>query len=167
MLADQAIISGIRLGGLRESDSIQMIYDQFGYVLQRITNLKQEDFDADIIRETVECFVNGVKNNLIVSREEELIAEYLKNISQKIKNPELPATPEIEKLFEDKIVWDYYLNILNETDKTKGQLLTRSFGQELLIDDLAATLVAKGEYNSIDVVKEEKYSSLEKVLSKL
>lgn len=167
MLSDQAIISGIRIGGLRESEAIQAIYDQFEYVLQKVADLKQENFDADIIRETVECFVNGVKNNIITSREEDVIGDYLKSIAQKIKNPEDAADDEIERLFDDKIVWDFYLSILNETETSRSRILTRSFGEGVLVDDLAARLVAKGDYPSIEGVKGAKANLLKIILGKL
>lgn len=167
MLSNQAIISGIRIGGLLESEAIQAIYNQFEPTILRIADLKIENFEADLIRETIECFVNGVKSGLITADEGEVIEKYLKEIAQKIKNPELVATDKVESLFEDKIVWDYYLEMLAQMETSGTRILTRSFGQDVLVDDLAERLVARGEYKSIDEVKSVKYDLLTRLLAVL
>lgn len=169
MLSDQAIISGIRIGGTRESEAIQAIYDNFSFTLQKFISLKQEKFNAAIIWEAVECFINGVKNELIVPLNEEGkgVEFYINKIAQKIKYPEKSNDPEIDKLFDDKIVWDYYLNILNQTEASGSELLTRSFGKGTPLEELTEKLVAKGEYTSVEAVKSEKYKLLSDILPKL
>ena len=169
MLSDQAIISGIRIGGTRESEAIQAIYNNFSFTLQKYISLNQDQLDATIIWETVECFVNGVKNDLVrLSIEEGRGIEfYLNKIGQKIKYPEVEGTPEVETFFDDKLVWDYYINLLSESEGLDSKLLTRSFGKGTSIVDLAEKLVAKGDYNTVEEVKEEKYNLLTNVLSKL
>ncbi len=167
MLSNQAIISGIRIGGLRESEAIQAIYNQFESTLLRIADLKIENFEADLIRETIECFVNGIKSGLITAEEGEVVEAYLKEISQKIKNPEEVATDKIERLFEDKVVWDYYLDVLAQMETSGTRILTRSFGQEVLVDDLADRLVARGEYNSVEEVKAVKYDLITRIMAVL
>jgi hypothetical protein len=169
MLSDQLIISGIRIGGTRENEAIQAIYDNFSFTLQKFISLKQEKFNAAIIWEAVECFINGVKNNLIVPLPEdgEGVEFYLNKIAQKIKYPEKSVVPEIEKLFDDKIVWDYYLGILKDTEGSDDQLLTRSFGKRTPVEELAEKLVAKGKYISAEAVKSEKYKLLTDILPNL
>lgn len=169
MLSDQAIISGIRIGGTRESEAIQSIYNNFGFTLQKYININQDQLDATVIWETVECFINGVKNDLIqLSIEEERGVEfYLNKIAQKLKNIEAASTEDIEEIFEDKIVWDYYINLLDDSEKVGSKLLTRTFGKGASIVDLAEKLVAKGEYSSVEEVKLEKYEQLTEILSKL
>ncbi|MFB0948125.1 MAG: hypothetical protein QMB24_18565 [Spirosomataceae bacterium] len=169
MLSDQLIISGIRIGGTRENEAIQAIYDNFSYTLQKFISLKQEESNAAIIWEAVECFVNGVKNDLIVPSPKDGtgVEFYLNRIGQKIKYPEKLAIPEVEKLFEDKAVWDYYLGILKDTEGSGNQLLTRSFGKGTPVKELAGKLVAKGKYNSVETVKSEKYKLLTDILPNL
>lgn len=169
MLSDQAIISGIKIGETRESESVQAIYDNYSFTLQKFISLKQEEFNAAILWETVECFVNGVKNGIINPLLEDAkgIEFYLNQIAAKVKYPEKMVDAEIEKLFDDKIVWDYYLNILNETEDAENQLLTRSFGKGTPVEELTEKLVAKGKYSLIEEVRAEKYNLISDILPKL
>lgn len=169
MLSDQAIISGIKIGETRESEAVQAIYDNYSFTLQKFTSLKHEELNAAIIWETVECFVNGVKNGIInpLLEAEKGVEFYLNQIASKVKYPEKIVDSEIEELFDDKIVWDYYLNILNETEDADNQILTRSFGKGTPVEELTEKLVAKGKYSLVEEVKAEKYNLLSDILPKL
>jgi|GEM_PF-2538062 hypothetical protein len=169
MLSDQLIILGIRIGGIRENEAIQAIYDNFGFTLQKFIALKQEKVNASIIWEAVECFINGVKNNLIVPSLEDGkgVEFYLNRIGQKMKYPEKLAIPEIENLFDDTIVWDYYLSILQDTEGVDSKLLTQTFGRGTPVEELAEKLVAKGKYISVETVTSEKYKQLADILPNL
>jgi hypothetical protein len=169
MLSDQLIILGIRIGGTRENEAIHAIYDNFGPTLQQFIALKQEKVNASTIWKVVECFINGVKNNLIVPSLEDGkgVEFYLNRIGQKIKYPERLAMPEIEKLFDDTIVWDYYLSILNDAEGSDNQLLTQTFGKGIPVDELAEKLVAKGKYTSVETIISEKYKQLADILPNL
>ncbi len=169
MLSDHAIISGIKIGETRESEAIQAIYEKFSFTLQKFISLTHNDFNAAIILETVECFVNGVKNGIInpLLEEEKGVGFYLNQIALKIKYPEKTVDAEIEKLFDDKIVWDYYLNILSETEDSENRLLTQTFGRGTPVEELTEKLVAKGKYSLIEEVKAEKYNLISDILPKL
>lgn len=161
-LSDQAIVSGILIGATSESQAAMAIYDQFAYTLQNFIDINQTPIDTAIVWQTVECFIHGIKNGHISLKEKD-IETYLKEIASMLKKQDPTGNEELNAIYDDKLVWDYYLNLLSSVEHKDIRLLTRSFGEGIEINDLSERLVAKGVYANKDDVKTQKYEQIRQI----
>lgn len=166
--SDQAIVSGIKIGGQSETNALKALYEKYADFFTGFDRFSDLSADNSIVWEAVECLVHGLKNEAISFRENDHTIEfYLNQLARKIQSPDSQATTEITLLYEDKLVWDYYLMLLSGVEKGEHQLLSRIYGEGITTDDLAERLVAKGIYYSTMDVRTKKAELLDKIIAQL
>lgn len=164
-LSDEAVRAGIKIGGMRESQTIAAIYDKCQNIFMNEVfkkNICKGSPNENYLWEAVEAFYYAVRNEQIHFTDEAKMTQQIQHILARIETQDFQ-----ENHLQEKPVWDLYLASFNELDENEKHILIKTFGEDDTIEDLSKKLVARGIYGNDIAVKKAKTTALQKILAHL
>lgn len=189
MLSDEQIIQGIKQGGHYETRAIEELYDHnkglFMSFLSQSFQIEKSKEPKDIIWETIEAFVNNVKNEKFKLQDNIPISAYIKTISKNLAYKYYSSenarsgrqetyfaqtdqlTPDVSEVLSEKEIWDEYLTIFEKAGKNCKRILHMVYGLGYGIKEMAQELIVEGVFESEQTVRNAKSKCLKKVSDNL